>query len=176
MKTIYSLIAAAAATFLLSCPAHAQSDMAETVLPVTIAAPADWKPQNDAIGEGLLAAFVDPKTENRIELLSKQIIREEHAAALFEAFSNQLVSSGFIVTAQGTEKSFDLTDGTIRKGTWTEYTYITSDIPISIVTFIFTAQSHAIIVVGYFSRAERERGIETLQTLIQNMADSPKPN
>jgi len=169
-------MAATALTFLLNCPAHAQMDMAETVSPVTIAAPADWKPQNDALGDGLLAAFVDPKTENRIELLSKQIIRDEHAAALFDAFASQLVSSGFIVTAPGTEKLFDLADGSIRKGTWTEYTYITSDIHISIVTFIFTAQSHAIIVVGYFSRAEREHGIETLQTLIRNMADSSKTN
>lgn len=160
---------------ILATPAFAQENTNIKTATVAIVQPQGWNKasEND---ERRIASFVESRTENRIDILSKLIIREEHAPALFEAFADQIIENGFTVVSNATEKSFVLSDGRLRKGEWSEYSYTTSNIPISIITYTFTAQNMAYIVVAYFSRAEREGGIEKLTELIQNMVDIAPQN
>ena len=173
MKRV-ALILLPLALIIFATPAFAQETANKNGVTVAIVQPQGWKTATEK-DERRIASFIESRTENRIDILSKLVIREEHAPALFEAFADQIIENGFTMVTPGFEKSFNLSDGRKRNGEWSEYNYTTSNIPISIVTFTFTAQNMAYIVVGYFSRAERESGIEKITELIQNTVDiAPK--
>ena len=140
------------------------------VFPVLVSSPLAWQTLPLPSGNHL-ASFYDPKTENRVEVLQKEVVRKKHASALVDAFSSQLVSSGFSVTSSVLEKDYTLVDGSTRVGAWTEYSFVASDIPIIVVTYSFLIQNHVILVVGYFSRVERESGLIRLEEVISGMVE-----
>ena len=153
--------------------------MAEGVddLPVEVVAPENWTIDHSEQGGGRVIAYVDQSNDNRIEILSRTVTRAEHATALFDEFNKQLGNSnGFIAREKDDDKTFDLAPGQMRKGKWAEYEFTsTADVPISIVTFAFSAQkagqTTAIILVGYFAKENADAGKDVFKSMIGKMVD-----
>ena len=158
-------------TFGVSTLASAQSPSS---VPVILSQPKDWKVDMSDTSDRRIIAYVDPTNDNRIEILARNIVRDAHADTLFEAFHNQLTLSNFSIVDPSRERSFDLSNAQRRTGKWAEYSFGASEVPINIVTFSFTVQNTAFIIVGYFAAANRAVGIDALEAMIRNMLDKPE--
>ena len=69
--------------------------------------------------------------------------------------------------AAAAEMSFTTASDVKISGAWNEYSFINRDIRINTITFAFTLSDYAFIIVGYFSPAEREAGIDVVKSLIK---------
>lgn len=143
-------------------------------VPVVLFQPDAWNIDNTDVSDRRIIAYVDPKNDNRIEVLARDLVRESNAPALFEAFNDQLLKSNFGVIEPPNERTFDTNDAKQRTGKWAEYSFTSSEIPIDIITFSYTAKNTAILLVGYFANINRSAGIETMKTMIANMIDKPE--
>ena len=115
MKRILQAFALAAITFLAASPALAQT----AAMPVEIVKPDAWQAtETESADKG--ADWVDPKTENRIEIRTVRIVRDEHASTLREAFEAQLLENRFKRTAATQQRSIPLVNATKRTGFWSE--------------------------------------------------------
>ncbi len=141
--------------------------------PVELSQPENWNIDQSDQADGRVIAYVDPSNDNRIEVLHRNVARDTHAAALFSEFDKQLVSTSFNVRVAPREETYELVSpGQSRKGTWAEYEFKSSvEVPITIVTYAFTVQSSAIILVGYFATENRTAGVEVFKTMISKMVD-----
>ncbi len=172
------------ASLLTAAPVMAQSpandapaaQAADNELPVKLEIPNGWTIKNLPEGDKRFVVYEDTNTASSIEVLGKQLIRAEHAQTLFKAFDGQLVNVGFVKNnAATTDKTFKLTDGSNRTGSWYAYSYQKGAVAVQVSAYIFTVKNFAVIVVGYFSAAEEETGIKQMETLIQNMVEIDKP-
>ena len=169
----------------LTSPVSAQTPPSTAEAPspsaaiLTIPTPAAWEEKTLTPDDYRTKAFVNPQTESSIEVFSKKLEHVELANSLFTSFDHQLISISFEKNATATaEMTFTLKDETKVSGVWNENAYTNRDIRINTVTFTFTLQDYAFIIVGYFSPAERETGIDVLKSLIksiepQSVADAP---
>ena len=141
--------------------------------PVELVQPEGWTVDHSDQADGRVIAYVDQSNDNRIEILSRQVVRDEHATALFDEFNKQLGGSGgFKVRTAPQEKTVELAPGQSRKGTWAEYEFTsTADVPIYIVTFAYTVSKRAIILVGYFAKENYDAGLGVFNTTIDKMVD-----
>ena len=165
---------ALALTILVAAPVSAQTQANSVDTPtVEIVAPAGWKRSTLSEDDVRIAAFIDPKTSNSIEVIGKQVIRSEHIESLYDAFDKQLQNASLQKneSASVPNKEFVLVDGTKRSGRWNEYTYTTSDIKIIVADYLFESQNFVVIVVGYFSAAEYDKGIESMTEFIKTLTD-----
>lgn len=138
------------------------------VIPVK---PESWNVETADNSQNRIAAWVDPKTENRIEILQQRIVRKEHAEIFFKAFQQQLTGNNFTLSAEPAKRTFTLVNAQERTGIWTEYQFNAAEIPITVVTFAFALEDTAIIVTGFFARTNSAEGIETLKTVISQMLE-----
>ncbi len=141
--------------------------------PVELSQPDNWTIDKSDQADGRVIAYVDPTNDNRIEILSRAVVRDTHATALFTEFDKQLTNNSFNPRSAAHEETYDLvTPGQTRKGLWAEYEFKSSvEVPITIVTFAFTVQSTAIILVGYFATENRTAGVEVFKAMISKMVD-----
>ena len=146
--------------------------------PVELVQPDNWTVDQSDKTENRIIAYVDPANDNRIEVLARNVVRDTHATQLFEEFDKQLVSSSFRQNRAPSEKSIPLTvSNQERKGQWAEYEFKSSstEVPITVVTFAFTAQgkaeTKAIILVGYFATDNKDAGLSAFNAMISKMAD-----
>lgn len=155
-------------------PTQAAQAEQPSALPIQIPTPDAWEEKSLTPDDYRYKAYVNPQTESSIEILRKKLDHVELANTLFSSFDKQLSGVSFTKnSAASAEKTFDLADATQLSGTWNEYTYVNRDISIHTITFAFTFQDHAFIIVGYFSPAEREAGIDVLKNLIQSITIQP---
>lgn len=152
---------------IMSAPALAQAEP----LPIEIVKPNHWNAETPSDNSELAAQWSDPKTESRIEVYSVRIARDQHLNSLRQAFEEQLAKSNFNRTAAPEERTIPLVNATKRTGTWTEYEFVGADIPISVVSFVFSASGTAIFVVGYFARPNRTEGLEAFEYAISQMIE-----
>ena len=127
--------------------------------PVIPVKPAAWNAETTESASHI-AAWVDPQTESRIEILSMRIVRAQHLATLTQAFQEQLLKNNFVQTKAPEERTFMLVNAKERIGTWTEYEAQASEIPIAVATYAFVVRDTAIFVVGYFARPHSATGID----------------
>ena len=143
--------------------------------PVVIPKPEFWIPNPAAWEEKTLEpndyrfkAYTNPQTESSIEVFSKKLEHVELANTLFSSFDRQLATFFFEKNAAAAaEMSFTTASDVKISGSWNEYAFINRDIRINTITFSFTLADHAFIIVGYFSPAEREAGIDVVKSLIK---------
>ena len=153
---------------LISANAFAQS--------IELPAPAGWSAIENGISDHRIAVWREPETESRIEILTQRIVRTQHAETFFSALHNQLLENNFSLTTPAKTLSITLSDGTERSGNWTEYEFLTAEVPITVVTFEFALDDAAFIAVGYFARANAPEGIEKLKAILPLMTkSSPSP-
>ena len=165
MKSFVTCLCFLALAFLGLAPfASAQT---APVIPVK---PAAWNAETTESASHI-AAWVDPQTESRIEILSMRIVRAQHLATLTQAFQEQLLKNNFVQTKAPEERNFMLVNAKERIGTWTEYEAQASEIPIAVATYAFVVRDTAIFVVGYFARPHSATGIDTMQEVIRQMID-----
>jgi hypothetical protein len=183
MKKILASLALTALTTLgcLTIPNDAFAQDTETLKPnVNLTAPDGWDNKNDETKNNLIAVYVDPKSEHRIEVMARRNTSPKHAKVLFEAFHTELKKT-FTPQKDETEQSYQLKDGSTRKGQYITYETRDADVPISVITYAFVTdkedtENHnidniAYIVVGYFANAKREEGQKVFESFIQSMTD-----
>lgn len=171
MKRIIKILAFATLTCLgcLTFSDVAFAQTANTDLDVQITAPANWETKQDEMNSERCAVYVDPKSEHRIEVMVRRNTRTKHAEALFMAFNEKLREN--LDVHSNIAKTYDLTGGVTRKGQYVEYKTRESNVPLSVVTFAFTTEETAYIIVGYFANAKREEGINAFDSFIRSMVD-----
>lgn len=145
-------------------------------LPIELPAPNGWSTIENGISDHRIAVWREPETESRIEILTQRIVRSQHADTFFAALHSQLLENNFSLTAPAKKLSITLSDGSERSGAWTEYEFLTAEVPITVVTFEFALDDAAFIAVGYFARANAPEGIEKLKSILPLMTkSSPSP-
>ncbi len=171
MKRLFATLILAAALFGAS-PVFAQSSDPLEQATVEIVAPANWTRTTLKSDDVRIAAFVDPKTSNSIEVIGKQIIRPEFKDALFQTFDQKLKEASLeIIDSATQERSFTLSDGTTRTGTWKEYSFSSDKVRISVLEYYFISQNYVVIIVGYFSSSDRDSGLKTMEDFIKTVTD-----
>ena len=156
-------------------PKPAEEAEQPSTIPVVIPKPESWIPKPAAWEEKTLEqgdyrfkAYTNPQTESSIEVFCKKLEHVELASTLFKSFDQQLVSLFFEKNAAAAaEMTFNTASDIKISGSWNEFAFINRDIRINTITFSFTLADHAFIIVGYFSPAEREAGIDVVKSLIK---------
>ena len=134
-----------------------------------ISAPPKWETVEADISDSRISVFVDPTTESRIEVLRKELIKDNLADTLFEALEEQLKSNNFKLEGDIKKKDLTLSNGRkrpVREGT---YKYDLSDVPVSVQTCAFKEDSTAFIVVCYYSPTHKEATLKAFDDLLKNM-------
>ena len=183
MKKHLASLALAALTTLgcLTIPNAAFAQDTDSIKPnVNLTAPDGWDDKkNDETKNNLIAVYVDPKSEHRIEVMARRNTSPKHAKALFDAFHEQLKNN--FSQEDKDERTYLLNDGSTRKGQYITYETHEAEVPISVTTYAFVtdkeeSENHKIdniayIVVGYFANAKREEGQKVFESFIQSMTN-----
>ena len=170
MKRFLTILVFSALAFIgFAANASAESVKFE---PFTFEIPENWSQDSKNLNEHRIAVLIDPNTENRVEIYRRTVTRDAHADILFNAFNDQLINNSEITEVdKAKERKIDLKNGDVLKGNYAEYTYESSDIPITIVTFSFVKHETAVIIVGYFVRANRADGFDAFDAMLKNIVD-----
>lgn len=173
-KILTALALTALATFgCLNISNTAFAQNTETIKPnINLTAPTGWDDKKDETKDNLIAVYVDPKSEHRIEVMARRNTSEKHAKALFDAFHEQLNHN--FTEKNKAERSYQLENGSTRKGQYVDYETREADVPISITTFAFFTEQNekiAYIIVGYFANAKREEGQKAFENFIKSTTD-----
>lgn len=171
MKRFLAILGFVAMAFVgVSTTAVAES---VTISPLVIDVPESWTQNTKDVNTHRVAVFVDPNTENRIEVYSRNATRSAHANVLFDAFHDHLLNNEMTSVEKPADYTVECLDGSILKGKRGEYNYESSDIPVSVVTYSFvTHNDTAFIVVGYFVRANRDEGIQAFDAMLKKITNA----
>lgn len=153
-------------TLALSSPLHAQepAEVSNESFGVVLSVPGGWGVDAAGGDSKVVASFTQSAIAAKIELLGTRVIRDEHALVLFDAFKEQLASSGFVSTVAPQELEFGA-----YKGTLEEFDFSNADVSIRVLVFCFVQRSVAYVAVAYVARAERESARSALEAVVASL-------
>ncbi|MBQ4360112.1 MAG: hypothetical protein II767_07640 [Proteobacteria bacterium] len=136
--------------------------------------PPKWETVEADVNASRTKVFVDPSTESRIEVFSKELAKDSQADLFFKAIDAQLQQSNFKTDGELQNKNITLSNGKKRSGKEGLYKYDLSEVPVNVQTFAFNEDTTAYIVVCYYSPTHKDATLKVFEDLLKNMTKTGK--
>ncbi|MBR4984243.1 MAG: hypothetical protein IKY83_00695 [Proteobacteria bacterium] len=136
---------------------------------VNLVAPDKWESVTPEQNDSRIAVFVENATENRIEVMQKELAKESFANTFFEAIDEELRQNSFKVEQPFKKKEIQLSNGKKRTGMAASYKYDLTEVPINVQTFSFSEDSTTYIVICYFAQANKESAMKAFNDFLKKM-------
>ena len=124
-----------------------------------------------------ITSLTDTETESRYEIYAYRLDNISYAPLLFDKFKHGLEDTNKFESSPSEELEFTLRDGSIRTVTQhIYYSFADKDDSKTIITveeIAFTSGSMAIVIIGYYSKEEKETGHKLMMDILATMLDKP---